>query len=118
MYVFTIHEIGSPDFPVTLTRILTCRSAGATVIGITDSDRSQIPLVTSLLAVAKKGCNYLSSIRKTSEIEIVTKTADYRMLGNDAKKQFELTLCADRIFCISRGEPADNIFTQSPFILC
>lgn len=93
------------------------RAVLASLLGITDNDRKSEPLVTSLLGASEKGCGFLSHIRKTSEIDIVTKAADHQALSNDAKRQFEFTVSADRLFHIVRSEPSNNAVTNSPFIM-
>lgn len=46
------------------------------LFGVSDTFRSSLPEYTVLLGASRRGCEYLSSIRKTAKINIVTKPSD------------------------------------------
>ncbi len=74
------------------------------------------PHFTCLLAANTKGCAYLSTIRKTSDIAIVTKPADGLTLPSPAKAQFEDNLRATRLMALVRGDTAEGTWQISPYL--
>ncbi len=92
------------------------RAIMSSLLKITDADRKERPLYTSLLSASKRGCEYLASVKKTSGICIVTKPSDYNLLPPDAIKQYEIGLRCDRLFHICRRESPSLASTAVPFI--
>ena len=76
------------------------------------------PGFTNLLAADELGLEFLSSIRKSCEIEIVTKTSNYKLLDEKLQREYELSLKADLMFCQASSPmiAAEEIFKTSPYI--
>ncbi|MBO5744887.1 MAG: nucleotidyltransferase family protein [Clostridia bacterium] len=81
-------------------------------------DMGRTPEYTSLLAFDEVGREYLSSIRKTSKIPILTKSAHYKSLGQDGKRAFEEALSAESLFAYSLNEPVSvsDMMKKGPWI--
>lgn len=76
------------------------------------------PSFTNLLAADEKGLSFLSEIRKTSEIEIITKPSSYLDDGGSLFVEYEMNLKADMMFCQAHKEqvPIDSILKSRPYI--
>ena len=92
------------------------RAILSSVLGVKAETVKDRPLFTNLLAANSKGREYLNKIRKTASINIVTKTADGSLLPENALKQFELSLGADKLMALCRKEAASEIFKRNPYI--
>ncbi len=75
------------------------------------------PLFTNLLAANEKGRAFLNSVRKASDIAVVTKPSDGLSLPEKAAAQFSLSLRADKLMALCRGEATAEIFRKNPKIL-
>ncbi|MBQ4064816.1 MAG: nucleotidyltransferase family protein [Clostridia bacterium] len=93
------------------------RAVLSAVLGLTDADRTAIPLFTNLLGANEKGRQFLRARKKTSSVAVVTKPADGLALPNEAAKQFELTLRADRLLALTRGEAAGDLLRKGPVVI-
>ncbi len=93
------------------------RAILSSVLGLKAEAAKERPLFTNLLAANCKGREYLNKVRKTTSINIVTKPADGLDLPEKAKEQFELSLRADKLMALCRGEAASEIFRRTPYIL-
>ncbi len=89
------------------------------LLKITPQILRDTPRVTTVLAANETGCAYLSSVRKTTPLLVLTKPAAYRDLPSDLQAQYTLTLNADRLYtlCVPCGREADYFVRQSPRIL-
>lgn len=88
----------------------------ALLFGITRVEKKDLaasPAYTTLLAASRKGCEYLKSIKKSSDIEIVTKPAD----APEGRQQ-QLAHKADSLFTLSFPTPKDAAYLlrSSPYI--
>lgn len=92
------------------------RAILSSVLGVKAETVKERPLFTNLLAANGKGREYLNKIRKTASINIVTKTADGSLLPENALKQFELSLGADKLMALCRKEAPSEIFKRNPYI--
>ena len=92
------------------------RAILSSVLGVKAETVKERPLFTNLLAANSKGREYLNKIRKTASINIVTKTADGSLLPENALKQFELSLGADKLMALCRKEAPSEIFKRNPYI--
>lgn len=83
------------------------------ILGVTREDILRAPEYTTLLASSSRGREYLKSIRKTREIEIVTKNADAPVC-----RQTELTRKAESLFsmCLPTPRDAGYALRFSPFV--
>ena len=86
---------------------------------ITPGILRETPQVTTVLAANEIGCAYLSSVRKTTPLTILTKPAAHRDLPLDLKAQYMHTINADRLYtlCVPCGREADYFLKQSPRIV-
>jgi len=76
------------------------------------------PLYTSVLAVGERGGELLRRIKKTSDIEILTKTADYNKLTSEAKEQFLRSFRADRFYTLIGKKPKkeEHYLAVTPYV--
>jgi predicted nucleotidyltransferase len=83
------------------------------ILGVTREDMLRAPEYTTLLASSSRGREYLKSIRKTREIEIVTKNADAPVC-----RQTELAAKAKALFSLCLPNPKDAGYELrfSPFV--
>ncbi len=93
------------------------RAVLSSVLGIKKSDVESKPFFTRLLASNECGREYLSSVRRKSEIAVITKKSDTQKIGIDGQRQLELCSRADALFAISREEAPKNIFFDAPYIV-
>ncbi len=92
------------------------RAILSSVLGVKAETVNTRPLFSNLLAANGKGREYLSKVRKTASIEIVTKPADGLNLPYNTRKQFELSLRADKLMSLCRKEAVSEIFKKNPYI--
>lgn len=92
------------------------RAILSSVLMITEENVRSAPTYTSLLGANAKGREFLNKIKKTTSLSIVTKPADALSLPLHIKEQFEISLRADRLMSLCRGESASTIFRRSPFM--
>lgn len=85
--------------------------------GITSSDVKNLPAYTQVLAMDKKGCEKLKEMKGNTEIEILTKSADYVFLSENAKRQAEISNTADAVYSLAKPIPmsGDEFLRTSPF---
>ena len=79
--------------------------------GLTKATLNAKPAYTQVLGMTARGEGILASIRKKSEIPILTKPADYRRLPAPAKEAAEGSARADSLWCAllrQKGRAADN----------
>ena len=93
----------------------------AALFHMTDVTREalkQPPLFTHLLAASEKGCAYLSQIRKTAAVQILTKPSAAESLDEQSRAQYEKSCEADRLYtlCTQRVRPASEYVKRTPFI--
>lgn len=93
------------------------RAILSSVLEITEENVREAPAFTSLLAANEKGREFLNKIKKSSSVQIVAKVADGASMPESLKKQFEITLRADKLMCLCRNETSSEVFKRSPFIL-
>lgn len=67
--------------------------------GISAAALKEKPRHTQLLAANGTGLSYLSSVRKTKKLEIITKPSDKSKLSDASKRRFELECEADGLYC-------------------
>ncbi len=65
--------------------------------GVTDADAKKVTY-TSVLAANEKGRAFLSRVRKTSKLPILTKPADSKFLPEEARRAFALAARADSVW--------------------
>jgi len=77
----------------------------------------ELPKFTTVLGMNEKGAALLRSIKKCSEITLITKPADYKQYPA-IRQQFERNLRSDALFsvCSERMMPANWSLKESPFV--
>ena len=95
------------------------RAALYTLLGVTEEMVKSRPEVTLLLGANAKGREYLSKIRKTSEITIITKPADDKGLSTIGKAQLETVRRADELYsmCLKERVTYGEFIKRHPVIL-
>lgn len=88
---------------------------------LTDIDTVQyrtLPEYTSLLAADSRGTEFLSLIRKTKSINILTKPADYVNLPEKAKMQAAASIRADSIYSLAfrKSYTGNEFLKRTPYI--
>ena len=96
-----------PTKKYTLSRIR--RTILADMLGV-KVDPTGEPDFTVLLAANEKGREYLSEIRKTARIEIVTKPADAKSRGA------EIMTKADELYCLCAGLRGGEMMRKKPYV--
>lgn len=84
------------------------------LLGVSDLYRNKLPSYTLLLGASKTGCEYLSKIRKTQKINIVTKPSDIPENVDGI-----LSRRADALFTLLTGQVKESgyFLKKSPVIL-
>ena len=87
------------------------------LFGVKRADLNTPPAYTQLLAMTIEGQKVLSSIRRTAEISILTKPADYKALDERARGAAELSLRADSLYCalFPTQAAASDLLRYSPW---
>lgn len=88
----------------------------AYLFSVTDDDKNEIPAFTSLLAANKTGQQYLSSIKKSARIPILTRYSDAKALGERGRAQLDAALRADSVYCLAFGHPVTPMPFRTPYI--
>jgi predicted nucleotidyltransferase len=103
-----------PTKTYTLARLR--REMIAYLLGITDSDKNEKPSYTVLLAANKTGQQYLSEIKKSISMPVLTKYSDAREFDGLAKMQLEKAITADSIYCLGYNHSVTPIPFKTPYI--
>lgn len=112
----SLNELISSSVNKSYTAARIRRAILSSVFGVKAETVKDRPLFTNLLAANQKGREYLSKVRKTTSINIVTKPADGSLLPENVCKQFELSLKADKLMVLCRKEAVSEIFKRNPYI--
>ena len=85
-------------------------------LGFTSPGPDDHPLYTRVFGFSPRGKELLRTVKRTSSLPILTKTADRVALPDDARKQAEFSLSADRFFglALPSPRPASDTFRISP----
>ncbi len=93
------------------------RAILSAMLGITEEDVREEPRATYLLAASSNGLSFLSMVKKTSGIAVITKNSERSRLSEEENRQIEFCRRADELFCLSRGEAPSEMIKKTPFIL-
>ncbi len=88
----------------------------ACLFSVTEADKNDIPAFTTLLAANKTGQRYLSSVKKTLRIPILTRYSDAKVLGERGKAQLERAVRADSVYCLAFDHPVTPVPFKTPYI--
>lgn len=94
------------------------RAALFSVMGVTKDMLLQRPLYTLVLAANERGREYLSSIRKKTDIAMINKPSDTSKLSYDALCQYKLASRADELYTLCRLDnvKADEFMRRGPYM--
>jgi len=86
--------------------------------GVTDETLSAPPPYTVLLAANARGRELLSQARKSAEIPIITKPADFEKYGDDVKNAFLLARKAASVRALALEKPlgVGDIMRKGPYV--
>lgn len=84
--------------------------------GVTQEDIVAPPAYTTLLAANSRGLSLLSDLRKSGNLPILTKPADFADLPTEAQRQFRLNAKMDELYALLIGERSGHFMTMSPYI--
>ncbi len=97
------------------------RAIFGSICGFVPADYEDAPKYTQVLAANKRGCELLAHLRKHSELRILTKSANFQRLPEDAKRQFEKSFRAENLWALSSDDPndrrADELLRRKPIII-
>jgi hypothetical protein len=88
----------------------------AYLLGVTDDDKNENPAYTTLLAANKMGQAYLSEIKKSLTLPVLTKYSDAKNLDAFGTNQLEKAITADSIYCLGFRHPANPLPFKTPYI--
>lgn len=94
------------------------RAALYSYFNIDQAYLKQKPAFTQLLAADAVGLSYLSDIRKTKSIDIITKPADKSKLSDISRHQYELQCLSDSLYCFCFKKIKDGAYflKSTPYI--
>jgi predicted nucleotidyltransferase len=99
-----------PQKKLTLARMR--RELLFSLLGVKQMNKKSPPCFTVLLAANERGREYYKCVKKSLEIQVITKPADF---GNN--DQYAVAKEADRLYTLCTGERADMFIRMSPVIL-
>ena len=88
------------------------------IFGITRDMLKEPPLYTTILGIGKSGAGILKGLKKSDSIEILTKAADFCKLSDKARRQFDITASADRLYTMLMGQscPEEYFLSVTPYV--
>ncbi|MBE6686175.1 MAG: nucleotidyltransferase family protein [Ruminococcaceae bacterium] len=113
----SLHELYSNAATKKYTDSRVRRAVFNCLFCVKKQDLEAPPSYTLLLCANRAGCAALKEIKKRSDIAIITKPADYKACGEAAAAAFGISLKADTLFAIARGEKPEDILKRSPVII-
>lgn len=93
------------------------RAILSAMLSVTEETLKQKPAFTTLLAANKRGTEFLRSVKKSADIEIVTRPAAGKSLEGEAGRQFALSFAADTLWALAAGIPPSALTNERPFIV-
>lgn len=92
------------------------RTALYSLLGVSEEALRADPAFTVVLASNEKGRAFLSSVRRTRTVAVLTKPSDTSTLDEAALKQYELWTRADELYtlCLKNGVPSGEYLRKSP----
>ncbi len=109
-----ISALSSKKYPVSRVR----RAVYSAFLGIEKEHLKEEPMYTNVLAFNENGREYLSKIRKTSQIKIFTKPSScFKDENERLRKQAEKAVFADSLYALAMGKEGGHFLTSSPFYI-
>ena len=86
-------------------------------LGTTRDMIRETPLYTTVLGMGNGGPAILKNIKRSENIEVLTKSADYGKLSEAARRQFEVSSAADRLYSalMPNGVPEEYFLSVTPY---
>lgn len=92
------------------------RAALFCATGVTDGFLSETPRYTLLLAANAKGCAWLGKRKKSTDLSVVTKPADFQKLPEGTQAQLAVLHRADDLYAYLVGRDGGCFLSTSPYI--
>ena len=94
------------------------RAIWSSFLGVTSSTVRELPMFTQVLAMDTVGRSLLKRIKKMSDFPVITKPSAYRELGDEVKRQKELSNKADAVFGLTLKNANSGRFslTFTPYV--
>lgn len=92
------------------------RAALFCATAVTDALLAEMPRYTLLLAANEKGCAWLGRRKKSMELSIVTKPADFQKLPGRTQAQLAILHRADAFYAYLMGRDGGYFLRTSPYI--
>ena len=85
-------------------------------LGVTSSQPSLQPTYTRIFGFTDRGQELLRTVKRTSTLPVLTKTADWKDLPEESRCQAEFSLSADRFFgfALPHSRPASDAYRGVP----
>ncbi len=93
------------------------RAILSAMLRVTEDTLKRPPRFTSLLAANGRGTAFLRSVKKTADIEILTRPAAGRSLEGETADQFALSYAADTLWALAAGIPPSELANERPYIV-
>lgn len=103
-----------PQKKLTLARMR--REILFSLLGIEELNKKSPPQFTVLLGANKCGREYIGSVKKKLEINVITKPADVPS-DEVSAKQYEIHCKADKLYTLCTGQRADSFIRSRPVII-
>lgn len=94
------------------------RAALFCATGILRSHINELPLYTTVLGMSSVGKSILRHIKKSGNIEVLTKAADHVKLSSEAAEQYKRSAAADRLYTMLMPDPMQEEYflTVTPYV--
>lgn len=101
------------------TRSRVRRCILAAYLGVTKEIASQKPLYTSVLALNSKGAELLSKVRKSCELQIITKPSSIKNCSDEIYLQYMAGIAADDVYSLLYpvASKAGETFKKTPYVI-
>ncbi|MBQ3100491.1 MAG: nucleotidyltransferase family protein [Clostridia bacterium] len=93
------------------------RAILSAMLRVTEDSLKRPPRFTSLLAANGRGTAFLRSVKKTADIEILTRPAAGKALEGEAADQFALSYAADTLWALAAGIAPNELANERPYIV-
>ena len=92
------------------------RAILSAMLRVSEDELKRKPRFTALLAANKNGTAFLRSVKKSAEIEIITRPAAGKALEGEAAEQFAFSYSADTLWALAAGIPPSELANERPYI--
>lgn len=92
------------------------RAVLSAMLFVTEDKLKRSPRFTSLLAANERGTSFLRSVKKSTDIKIITRPASGKTLEGEDAEQFALSLAADKLWALAAGICPSKLASERPHI--